>query len=208
MQQVTTLRTARRSFSLKEWTNEKSNEKNKANICKFQNFFLSLPCQKIKCGTSAASSRWLFLYPQTLESNTAAPRRVSGNAPGSPAFETLTTRSAASLCQKSNVMATTINANRTAQRAFTLKEWTDAKRKSLNLWLSTPSKFYSQICEFPVTRLLAIRINLVALCMILAAAAVEQQPAITAVAAITAAGLVYRINQTDKKQQERKGGKK
>lgn len=97
---------------------------------------------------------------------------------------------------------------RTAQRAFTLKEWTDAKRKSLNLWLSTPSKFYSQICEFPVTRLLAIRINLVVLCMILAAAAVEQQPAITAVAAITEAGLVYRINQTDKKQQERKGGKK
>ena len=74
--------------------------------------------------------------------------------------------------------------------------------------MNEKSRFYTQICEFPVTRLLAIQINLVALCTILAAAAVEQQPAITAVAAITAAGLVYRINQTDKKQQERKGGKK
>ena len=82
------------------------------------------------------------------------------------------------------------------------------KIKSLNLWLDAKSEFYSRICEFSVTRLLAIQINLVALCMILAAAAVEQQPAITAVAAIIAAGLVYRINQTDKKQQERKGGKK
>ena len=86
---------------------------------------------------------------------------------------------------------------RTARRSFSLKEWMNAK-----------SNFYTLTCGFPVTRLLAIRINLVALCMILAAAAVEQQPAITAVAAITAAGLVYRINQTDKKQQERKGGKK
>ena len=74
--------------------------------------------------------------------------------------------------------------------------------------MNEKSEFYSRIAEFPVTRLLAIRINLLSLCMILAAVAVEQQPAITAVAAITAAGLVYRINQTDKKQQERKGGKK
>ena len=120
-----------------------------------------------------------------------------GNDPGSSACKTLTTRSAVSLCQNLQVMATTVNANRTARRSFSLKEWMNEK-----------SQFYTQICEFPVTRLLAIRINLVALCMILAAAAVEQQPAITAVAAITAAGLVYRINQTDKKQQERKGGKK
>ena len=208
MQQTTVLGPAQRAFSLKEGMNAKRNEKIKANICNSQNFFLSLPCQKFYSGTDAAESPRQFLYLQISENNMAAPCRVCGNAPGSFARMALTTRSAASLCQKILVMATTIHAIRTAQRAFTLKEWTDAKRKSLNLWLSTPSKFYSQICEFPVTRLLAIRINLVVLCMILAAAAVEQQPAITAVAAITAAGLVYRINQTDKKQQERKGGKK
>lgn len=197
MQQVTILRTARRSFSIKEWTKAKGNKKNKANICKSQNFFLSLPCQNNSCGTDAAESPRQFLYPHFSENNMAAPCRVCGNAPGSFARMALTTRSAASLCQKILVMATTINANRTARRSFSLKEWMNEK-----------SQFYTQICEFPVTRLLAIQINLVALCMILAAAAVEQQPAITAVAAITAAGIVYRINQTDKKQQERKGGKK
>ena len=108
----------------------------------------------------------------------------------------------------STIMATTINANQASGRSLPIKEWASKKNKSLTLWLNTETKFFTSLCEFPVTRLLAIQINLVALCMILAAAAVEQQPAITAVAAITAAGLVYRINQTDKKQQERKGGKK
>ena len=140
-----------------------------------------------------------FLYPQTSESNITAPCRVCGNAPGSPANETLTTRSAVSLCQKSLVMATTINATRAAQRAFSLKEWTDAKRKSLNLWLSTPSNFYTQLCEFPVTRLLAIRVNLLSLCIIVGATAIEQQPVVSIVSALCAAWLVYRINQSDKK---------
>lgn len=107
-------------------------------------------------------------------------------------------------------MQQTINFESSAQvqQPIDVRATIQRKNKSLNHWLNQKSLFYTQICEFPVTRLLAIRINLVALCMILAAAAVEQQPAITAVAAITAAGLVYRINQTDKKQQERKGGKK
>lgn len=90
-------------------------------------------------------------------------------------------------------MATTINANRAAQRAFTLKEWLNAK-----------SQFYTQICEFPVTRLLAIRLNLVALCLIVAAVAVEQQPVASVVSTLCAAWLVYRVNKTDKEQ---KGGK-
>ena len=94
------------------------------------------------------------------------------------------------------------------QQPIDVRATIQRKFKSLNLWLDTKSEFYSRIAEFPATRRLVIRINLVALCMILAAAAVEQQPAITVVAAVTAAGIVYRINQTDKKQQERKGGKK
>ena len=100
----------------------------------------------------------------------------------------LTTRSAASLCQKILVMATTINATRTAQRSFSLKEWMNEK-----------SQFYTQICEFPVTRLLAIRINLLSLCLVLAALAVEQQPAIAAISALCAACLAYRINKAEKK---------
>ena len=173
---------------------QRHNEKNKANICNFQNLSLSLPCQKFKCGTDAADPRRPFLYPHFSESNITAPCRVFGNDPGSSAFETLTTRSAVSLCQKSNVMATTINATRTAQRSFSLKEWMNEK-----------SNFYTQIAEFPVTRLLAIRINLLSLCLILAALAVDQQPAIAAISAFCAAYLVYRMNKAEKKQ---KGDKK
>ena len=125
---INATRTAQRAFSLKEWMNAKSNKKNKANICNFQNFFLSLPCQNFNRGTSAASSRWLFLYPLISVNDTAAPRRVCGNAPGSPAIETLTTRSAASLCQNSIVMAT-LTINRATRRTLTVKEWLSRKNE-------------------------------------------------------------------------------
>ena len=183
----------RKIKSINLWLHQKHNEKNKANICNFQNFLLSLPCQKFTCGTDAADPCRPFLYPHVPKINTAAPRRVCGNAPESPASKTLTTRSAASLCQNLLVMATTINATRTVQRTFSLKEWMNAK-----------SNFYTHICEFPVTRLLAIRINLLSLCLILAALAIEQQPAIAAISALCAAYLVYRMNKSEKKQ---KGGK-
>ena len=82
---------------------------------------------------------------------------------------------------------------RPVQRAFSLKEWMNAK-----------SNFYTHICEFPVTRLLAIRINLLSLCLILAALAIEQQPVLAAISALCAGYLVYRRNKSEKKQ---KGGK-
>lgn len=82
---------------------------------------------------------------------------------------------------------------RPVQRAFSLKEWMNAK-----------SNFYTHICEFPVTRLLAIRINLLSLCLILAALAIEQQPVLAAISALCAGYLVYRMNKSEKKQ---KGGK-
>ena len=89
------------------------------------------------------------------------------------------------------------------QKPIDVRATIQRKIKSLNHWLDAKSEFYSRICEFPVTRLLAIRINLVALCLTVAAVAIEQQPVITMLAALYAARLVYRINKTDKKQ---KGG--
>ena len=71
--------------------------------------------------------------------------------------------------------------------------------KSLNLWLDTKSELYSRIAEFSVTRRLVIRINFVSLCLIVAAVAVEQQPLTSAVSALCAAYLVYRVNQSEKK---------
>ena len=131
MQQTTVLGPAQRAFSLKEGMNAKRNEKIKANICNSQNFFLSLPCQKFYSGTDAAESPRQFLYLQNSVENTAAPCRVCGNVPGSSAIETLTTRSAASLCQKSIVMAT-LTINRTARRTLTIREWLGRKNESFS----------------------------------------------------------------------------
>lgn len=76
--------------------------------------------------------------------------------------------------------------------------------KSLNLWLDAKSEFYSRICEFSVTRRLVIRVNLVSLCVIVAAVAIEQQPITSVVSTLCASYLVYRMNKSEKKQ---KGGK-
>ena len=77
------------------------------------------------------------------------------------------------------------------------------KIKSLNLWLDSKSEFYSRICEFSVTRRLVIRVNLVSLCVIVAAVAIEQQPITSVVSTLCAGYLVYRMNKSEKK-----GGKK
>ena len=73
------------------------------------------------------------------------------------------------------------------------------KIKSINLWLDAKSEFYSRICEFSVTRRLVIRVNLVSLCVIVAAVAVEQQPITSVVSTLCAGWIVYRINKTDKR---------
>ena len=89
------------------------------------------------------------------------------------------------------------------QQPIDVRATIQRKIKSLNHWLDAKSEFYSRICEFPVTRLLAIRINLLSLCLILAALAIEQQPITSVVATLCAGYLVYRINKSEKK-----GGKK
>ena len=90
------------------------------------------------------------------------------------------------------------------QQPIDVRATIQRKIKSLNHWLDAKSEFYSRICEFPVTRLLAIRVNLVFLCMAVAAVAVEQQPLASVAATLSAAWLVYRVNKTDKEQ---KGGR-
>ena len=89
------------------------------------------------------------------------------------------------------------------QKPIDVRATIQRKIKSLNLWLDSKSEFYSRICEFSVTRRLVIRVNLVTLCVGLAAIAIEQQPITSVVATICAGYLVYRINKSEKK-----GGKK
>ena len=182
--QTTTFRAWRRKRSLTETRNLSSK-----NIWKSQISSLSLPSQKIKRGTDTADLRRPFLYPNLSENNTTAPCRVSGNAPGSPAFETLTTRSAVSLCQKSNVMATFL-VNRAWRRTRSLTE----TRNSLNNWLDTKSSFYSRLCDLPVTRRLAIRLNLVFLCLFLAVLCVDRLPIVATLAVAYVVYGAYRLN--------------
>ena len=99
--------------------------------CTVHGKYLSLPCQNFTCGTDAADSRRLFLYPHVSKINTAAPCRVCGNAPGSSASKTLTTRSAAFLCQNLLVMLT-ITASRTRRCTPAVKAWLGKK----NEWFS------------------------------------------------------------------------
>ena len=82
------------------------------------------------------------------------------------------------------------------QQPIDVRATIQQKIKSLNLWLDSKS-------EFSVTRRLVIRVNLVTLCVGLAAIAIEQQPITSVVSTICAGYLVYRIN-----KQEKKGGKK
>ena len=73
------------------------------------------------------------------------------------------------------------------QQPIDVRATIQRKIKSLNLWLDAKSEFYSRICEFSVTRRLVIRVNLVSLCVIVAAVAIEQQP-ITSVVSTLCAG--------------------
>ena len=57
---------------------------------------------------------------------------------------------------------TTINAGNIQTRgAFPLKEWVKATINSVNLWLNTKSQFYSNICQYSVSRRTVLRVNTV-----------------------------------------------
>lgn len=104
-------------------------------------------------------------------------------------------------------MQQTINFDAQAQvtrPAINVRATIQRKIKSVNLWLDQKSEFYSRIAEFSVTRRLVIRVNLVSLCVIVAAVAIEQQPITSVVSTLCAGYLVYRMNKSEKKQ---KGGK-
>ena len=90
------------------------------------------------------------------------------------------------------------------QQPIDVRATIQRKLTSINLWLDSKSEFYSRICEFSVTRRLVIRVNLVSLCVIVAAVAIEQQPITSVVSTLCAGYLVYRMNKSEKKQ---KGGK-
>ena len=128
MATLTIDRASRRTLTVQEWMSKKTFS---TFSCKIRKNSVSLSRQKFTCGTDAAESSRQFLYPNILENNTTAPCRVCGNAPGSYASNTLTTRSAVSLCQKLLVM-TTVTISRATRRTLTVQEWMSKK----NEWFS------------------------------------------------------------------------
>jgi hypothetical protein len=74
------------------------------------------------------------------------------------------------------------------------------KYSEFSSWLHGRSVFYSKIAEYPVSRLLVIRINLVSLCVIVGAVCVEQSPAVAISASVCAGWLVYRLNKKGEKK--------
>ena len=73
---------------------------------------------------------------------------------------------------------------------------TEAKQRA-DRWLDQRSKWYSRIGEFPVTRRLALRINLVTACVVLTGLAIEAAPFAAITSLATAMWLTYRFNHTN-----------
>ena len=131
MSTITISRTHRCALAVKAWLGSAKQKLFSPFSCTVHGKYLSLPCQNYFSGTDAADSRRLFLYPHVSKINTTAPCRVCGNAPGSPAEVTSTTRSAVSLCQNISVMST-ITISRTRWCTLAVKAWLGKK----NEWFS------------------------------------------------------------------------
>lgn len=79
-------------------------------------------------------------------------------------------------------------------RSRSLRESLSEKRKSLNSWLNAKSSFYTCLCDLPVTRRLAIRLNLVFLCLFLAVLFIDHLPIVATFAVTYVVYGAYRIN--------------
>ena len=82
---------------------------------------------------------------------------------------------------------------RPADVAATLRQ---AKERA-DKWLDSRSEFYSRIGEMPVTRRVAIRVNLVTLCIVITALAIEAAPLVSIASLATASWLTYRFNHSN-----------
>lgn len=80
------------------------------------------------------------------------------------------------------------------RRTRSLSESLTEKRNSLNNWLNTKSSFYTRLCDLPVTRRLAIRLNLVFLCLFLAVLCVDRLPIVATIAVAYVVYGAYRLN--------------
>ena len=90
---------------------------------------------------------------------------------------------------------------RSAVRAADIRRLLTGKTQSIIMWYNGRSGFYSELCGFDVTRKLAVRINLLAVFMMVAAIVGLQQPVAAITAAVCSAWVVCGLN-----REEEKGG--
>ena len=69
-----------------------------------------------------------------------------------------------------------------------------AAKQRIDRWLDQKSEFYSRIGEMTVTRRLALRVNVVTLCIAITALAIEAAPAAAFASLAIASWLTYRYN--------------
>lgn len=94
------------------------------------------------------------------------------------------------------IMQTTASLQRTAHlRPLSVN--TPSVRKALGAWLNAKSELFTILCGFDCTRREVLRVNLVALFMIVGAAAAETSLLVTLVCVALAGYNVYRLNQED-----------
>ena len=98
------------------------------------------------------------------------------------------------------IMQQTITFENRAQERRSIDVLATIRRsvKSLNKWLDGKSEFYSRICEFSVTRRIVLRVNLITMCSLICAVAVENNPLVSITAMLCAGYLVYRLNKQEK----------
>lgn len=136
-QTIQTYRTAQRAFSIHKWVRSAKKHRKHLQLSQLLTIFA---VQKTFRGTDAAGQRRQFLYPHVSNSNTAAPCRVCGNAPGGFAKRTFATRSAASLCKNLFIMSTL-----TIRRTIHVIRWMKETAESVSSRLDSRNDFFSDL---------------------------------------------------------------
>lgn len=82
--------------------------------------------------------------------------------------------------------------NKVEQQPTLKQRWQECVN-SVNLWLNAKSLFYSNICQYSVSRRTVLRVNMVTASMLVGAVCVEQEPVVAVVAMAVAAWLTAAL---------------
>ena len=206
---------------LNTWYNEKSDFYSvqgnfSCNDLLAQEKFLSLPSLKNDESSSRIEHRSLlsirrraFFMPSLYRIggcrsvNLLGPVRVKSSffSSGMCSRFSVSPRPAAPGMLKNDEIMQTNAIGRSAVRAADIRRLLTGKAQSIIMWYNGRSGFYSELCGFDVTRKLAVRINLLAVFMMVAAIVGLQQPVAAITAAVCSAWMVCGLN-----REEEKGG--